>query len=262
MTTHALSVSELAFRYPSAPEPVLRECTFDIPAGQRCVVLGPNGCGKSTLLSILAGVESPDSGSVQLLGEDASSLHRRAYARRVALMPQVLAPLQGLTARELVSQGRYAQVGALGMLRRTKADDDATMAALAAVGVERFADRLVDSLSGGERQRVRLALALRQEAPILLLDEPLAHLDLQHQFELLDVVRDVAQREGLTVVAVLHELDLAVRWAERILVLHEGRIVADGSPSEIITPGLLARVFGLDGHLDGEGRLQVQGSMR
>lgn len=262
MTPYALSAEGVAFQYPSAPDPILRDCSFALNEGERCVVVGPNGCGKSTLLSLLAGLENPTSGVVRLGGEDVATLRRRDCARRVALMPQVLGPVQGLTAKELVAQGRYAEVGALGMLRTSAADMEETMAALDAVGVAHFADRLVDSLSGGERQRVRLALALRQESPLLLLDEPLAHLDLHHQFELLDVVRSVAEQRGLTVLAVLHELDLAVRWADRLLVLNEGRIVADGHPQEVVTADLLSEVFRLEGYVDEEGMVKVQGTTK
>lgn len=257
-----LEAKGVTFQYPRATHPTVVDASVSVRAGERCALIGPNGSGKSTLLSLLAGLNQPISGEVRLQGEPTTHLRRRQCARRVALMPQVLPPVPGVTVRELVAQGRYAESGALGMLRHSAGTDAATERCLVATGVQRFASRQLDSLSGGERQRVRLALALRQHAPLVLLDEPLAHLDIHHQFDMLDVVAEVTRDQGLGVVAVLHELDLAVRWAERMIVVEEGRIIADGAPADVLQPELLRRVFYLDAQVNTAGALDIRGRYR
>ncbi|MBC2682227.1 ABC transporter ATP-binding protein [Corynebacterium anserum] len=249
----------MSFRYPKAPTATVEGVNVRIDPGERCAIIGPNGSGKSTLLSLLAGLNMPEEGSVHLQGVDTRTMGRRECARKVTLMPQVLPPVPGISVRELVAQGRFAESGVWGMLRHTSGKDEDTVACLVAAGVEVFADRDVDSLSGGERQRVRLALALRQHAPLLLLDEPLAHLDIHHQFDMLDTVSHVAEEQKLGVVAVLHELDLAVRWAKRVVVVHNGHLVADGKTSEVLTPDLLRRVFHLEARVTRQQTLEIVG---
>lgn len=222
---------------------VLDGVDLRIAAGELVVLAGTNGCGKSTLLRALSGAGAPDGGRVLLHGRPVLSRRPRDVARRLAVLHQHAPAVPGLTVRQLVRQGRYPHRGPLGMLR--DADDVQCAAAMADAGVAELAGRDVDTLSGGERQRVRLALALAQGSPVLLLDEPTTHLDVRHQLEMLDLVVRLHAERGLTVVMVLHDLTQAARYAHRIVVLHEGGVVADGG-AEVLTPDLLRRAFGVE----------------
>ncbi|MFZ4269808.1 ABC transporter ATP-binding protein [Streptomyces arboris] len=241
----------LSFGYPGRE--VLRGIDLSIGAGELVALIGLNGCGKSTFLKLAAGLLTPSGGRVLLDGDDAARLPRRAAARCVALLHQSAPAVPALTVRQLVRQGRYATRGPLGMLR--DGDDEVTGRALADVGVTGWADRPVDALSGGERQRVRLAMALAQDAPVLFLDEPTTYLDLRHQLEVLQTVVRLRAERRLTVVMVLHDLNHAARFADRIVALREGRIAADGPPGEVVTERLLAEVLGVQGRvgIDTEG---------
>ncbi|MEH1128466.1 ABC transporter ATP-binding protein [Micromonospora sp. CPCC 206061] len=239
------SIEDVAFRY--RDRPVLDAVSLTVAAGECVALVGRNGCGKSTLLRLLAGAARPAAGRVLLQGRDAHTLRRREMARQVAVLHQQLPPMPGMTVRQLVAQGRYPHRGPLGMLWRP--DDEEAAAALRATGVEELAGRAVDTLSGGERQRVRLALALAQRTPVLLLDEPTTFLDLRHQLEVLSLVRELHAARGLTVVTVLHELDHAARFTDRIVALAGGRVAADGPPAEVLIPALLADVFGVRGRV-------------
>lgn len=244
MTT--IEARGLTFSY--GGDPVLSEVDLTVSSGEFVALVGVNGCGKSTLLRMFAGLLGPAAGTVLLDGVPLSGLSRREVARRVAVLHQTLPPVPGLTVRQLVRQGRYPARGALGMLWEPDADHHADQA-LDLTGVAHLADRVLDTLSGGERQRVRLALAVAQRAPVLLLDELTAHLDIRHQLEVLGLVRELRATRGLTVVAVLHEIDHAARFAERVVALHGGRVHADGPPGQVITPELLAEVFGVAGRV-------------
>lgn len=235
----------LGFGYPGRE--VLRGIDLSIGAGELVALIGLNGCGKSTFLKLAAGLLTPSAGRVLLEGDDAARLPRRAAARRVALLHQSAPTVPALTVRQLVRQGRYATRGPLGMLR--DGDDEVTARALADVGVTGWADRPVDALSGGERQRVRLAMALAQDAPVLFLDEPTTYLDLRHQLEVLQTVVRLRAERRLTVVMVLHDLNHAARFADRIVALREGRVAADGPPGEVVTERLLAEVLGVRGRV-------------
>ncbi|WP_435239727.1 ABC transporter ATP-binding protein [Streptomyces sp. YPW6] len=247
----AVRAEQLTFGYPGRP--VLRGVDLSIRAGELVALIGLNGCGKSTFLKLAAGLLTPSGGRVLLDGGDVARLPRRTAARRVALLHQSAPSVPGLSVRQLVRQGRYAARGPLGMLR--EGDDEVTSRALADVGVTAWADRLVDALSGGERQRVRLAMALAQDAPVLFLDEPTTYLDLRHQLEVLQTVVRLRAERRLTVVMVLHDLNHAARFADRIVALREGRIAADGPPGDVVTRRLLAEVLGVDGRvgIDDEG---------
>ncbi|KAA1019170.1 ABC transporter ATP-binding protein [Pseudonocardia sp. EV170527-09] len=233
---------------------VLDGIDLAVGRGQWLSLVGRNGCGKTTLLRVLAGLHRPDAGSVHLVDRPLAGTPRREVAKRVAVLPQALPPLGGVTVRALVAQGRYAVRGPLGMLGGGA--DAAVSDALAATGTQVWADTPVELLSGGERQRVRIALALAQDAPVLLLDEPTTYLDVRHQLEVLDLVRELQVQRGLTVVAVLHDLAQAARCADRIVALRDGRVHADGPPADVVDEGLLAEVFGVRGVVSThEGRL-------
>ncbi|GAA1081087.1 ABC transporter ATP-binding protein [Nocardiopsis composta] len=246
----ALHAEGVGFGY-DAGNPVLRGVHLEVRQGETVALVGRNGCGKSTLLRLLAGALRPTSGRVLVGGDDAARLGRRELARRVAVLHQALPPVPGMTARQLVRQGRFAHRGVLGMLRDT--EDATAREAMRRAGVEELADRPLEALSGGERQRVRLALALAQDAPVLLLDEPTTYLDVRHQLDVLELVAEFAER--LTVVMVLHELDHAARYADRIVALREGAVAADGPPREVVRESLLRDVFGVRGRVLHDDRL-------
>ncbi|MEV8592460.1 ABC transporter ATP-binding protein [Streptomyces sp. NPDC052012] len=240
-----IHVEKVHFGYPGRP--VLRGVDLTVRPGELTALIGLNGCGKSTLLRLAAGLLQPDEGRVLLGGDDLARLSRRATARKVALLHQSAPAVPGMTVRHLVRQGRYAARGPLGMLR--EGDDPVVHRALRDVGVEDWADRDVDALSGGERQRVRLAMALAQDTRVLLLDEPTTYLDLHHQLDVLQTVVRLREERGLTVVMVLHDLAHAARFAERVVALRDGRVVADGTPKEVVTPQLLADVLKVAGRV-------------
>ncbi|WP_436789731.1 ABC transporter ATP-binding protein [Yinghuangia sp. YIM S10712] len=243
--TPALSFADTRFAY--GERTIVDGVYFDVAPGELVALVGMNGCGKSTLLKLAAGLLRPASGNVWLQGKAITRLSRREAARRVALLHQSSPPVPGLTVRHLVRQGRYATRGPFGMLR--DGDDEICLRAMADAGVTHWADHPVDALSGGERQRVRLALVLAQDTPVLLLDEPTTYLDLRHQLEVLELVATLRRDRKLTVVMVLHDLGHAARYAERIIALRAGRVVADGPPGDIVTPALLRDVFAVAGRV-------------
>ncbi|GAA4686888.1 ABC transporter ATP-binding protein [Nocardioides nanhaiensis] len=211
--------------------------------GTITVLVGPNGSGKSTLLMTMARVLRPLGGEVLLDGEPIGARSSVEVARRVAVLPQTAVTPPGATVRALVEQGRYPQLGPWAMLRRR--DDAALRRALALTGLEGLADRRLDQLSGGERQRAWIAMALAQETGVLLLDEPTTYLDVRHQVDLMRLVEQLRDEQGMTVVMVLHDLNQAARHADRVVALREGRVVADGAPHEVVTPAVLREVFDL-----------------
>ena len=220
---------------------VLRGLTFTLREGERLAVVGPNGAGKTTLLRILAGTLSPSFGRVTLEGRELLALPPKDRARKIAVLPAETATPFAFTVREFVSIGRTPHLGWFGGEREE--DDRAVARALEATGTAGLREREVTTLSSGERQRVFLAQALAQAPSLLLLDEPTAHLDLAHEIEIFD--RLVGEnRDGLTWIAVLHDLNLASEYAERILLLREGRILGDGPPEEVLREETLRAVFG------------------
>jgi ABC-type cobalamin/Fe3+-siderophores transport system ATPase subunit len=221
---------------------VLRGCTLALDGGEIVAIVGPNGAGKSTLLRVLAGLLRPMVGSVGIDGRDLATLSRSEIAMRIAVVPQLFETLFPFTVREVVALGRTARLGRFG--RASQADVAAIERAIAELELGGLAGRRIDRLSGGERQRAVLAMALAQEADVLLLDEPTVHLDPAHQIATLDLVARLARERGLAVLAVLHDLNLASTVASRIVVVTGGRIVRDAAPSEALTPELVARVFG------------------
>ncbi|WP_454113810.1 ABC transporter ATP-binding protein [Microbacterium maritypicum] len=214
-----------------------------LPEGSFTVILGPNASGKSTVLRALARVLKPESGDVLFDGRALSEYGSKELARRMGLLPQDAIAPEGMRVADLVSRGRYPHHSAL--QRWTSADDAATREALAATNTADLAERYVDQLSGGQRQRVWVALLLAQQTPVMLLDEPTTFLDIAHQYELLDLLRALNQ-QGKTVIAVLHDLNQAARYADNLVLMKEGRVVASGNPSELITAERVDEVFGID----------------
>lgn len=233
-----LEARGLTLRY--GEREAVRNVSLAIESGEIVAVAGPNGSGKSTLLRGLARLHRPSAGEV-LLGEtEIRGLGAREVARRLAILPQIPDAAADLTVRELVWRGRYPHQGVL--QRATAKDYEAVRWALAAARLDELAERPIGRLSGGERQRAWIALALAQEPRVLLLDEPTSFLDLQHQVEVMELLRRL-NADGLTVVAVLHDLVLAARFARRVILMRDGRVEADGTPGEVFTATELERVF-------------------
>lgn len=222
---------------------ILDAVDLRLAPGTVCGLVGPNGSGKSTLMKLLAGQQPVQTGTIRLRGRDLSAYGERELARTVAYLPQFTPPAEGLTVRELVGLGRFPWHGALG--RFTAADRAAVDAALERAGLTAFAGRLVDRLSGGERQRAWLAMMLAQDTGCLLLDEPTSALDIAHQVEMLTLVRELSATSGLTVLVVLHDINMAARTCDEIVALRGGRIVARGTPRTIVDPDALAGIYGL-----------------
>ena len=227
--------------------PVVGPADLDVPAGRVTALIGANGCGKSTLLRGLTRQLPLRAGSAEVLGRGLGDYTAREYARSVALLPQHPVAPEGMTVAQLVARGRHPHRGLFG--GPSAQDDAAVAAALEHTDLVGLADRDVAELSGGQRQRAWLALVLAQHTPVLLLDEPTSYLDLAHQVGMLDLVRALTRPvagEPVTVVAVLHELNLAARVADHLVAMKAGRIVAAGPPAEVLTPALLTDVFALD----------------
>ncbi len=217
--------------------------TVRIPDDSFTVIVGPNACGKSTLLRALARLLKPAAGAVVLDGRSIHERKAKAFAREVGLLPQTSLAPDGIVVADLVSRGRYPHQG---LVRQWSQDDARAVAdALDATNTTELSTRLVDELSGGQRQRVWVAMALAQETPVLLLDEPTTFLDIAHQIGLLELFRKL-HASGRTLVAVLHDLNHAARYATHIIAMKDGRVVAEGAPRDIITPELVREVFDLD----------------
>jgi ABC-type cobalamin/Fe3+-siderophores transport system ATPase subunit len=247
-------------RPPGGEHDVLRDVSLTVKAGEIVVLLGPNGSGKSTLLSVLGGELRPRQGSVLLDGVDTRSISRKAFARRVARLPQDPACPEGLTVGVLVASGRHPHRN---LFEGLGAQDRAAIhAALSAMGLSDLAHRPVERLSGGERRRVWLAMVLAQEAELLLLDEPTAALDLRHQWELLEVLARVSRERGVGVVAALHDLEQAAALAQRVAVMHRGRIYDVGPPERCLREETIRDVYQVDARIskeDGALRVRVHG---
>jgi iron complex transport system ATP-binding protein len=238
----ALSAEGVSIGYGRAI--VVRDLSFVIPRGVFTVLLGPNGSGKSTILRTLSGLLSPQHGAVLLDGLAIASLSSKEVARRIGVLSQGPTAPEGLTVRDLVQQGRYPHRSLFG--RWTPQDDEACAEAMTLTGMDTFQDRPLDNLSGGERQRAWIAMALAQQTDILLLDEPTTFLDLAHQLEILDLIGDLVRERGKTVVAVLHDLNQAARYADHMVLLKAGNIVTTGRPADVMTASAIADVFGVD----------------
>ncbi|MFF8467722.1 ABC transporter ATP-binding protein [Streptomyces griseus] len=214
-----------------------------VPPGRITAIVGANACGKSTLLRALARLLAPREGAVSLDGRALHTIPTRELAQRLGILPQAPVAPEGLTVIDLVNRGRSPHQ--TWWRQWTKADEQAVHDALAATGTTDLADRAVDELSGGQRQRAWIAMAVAQGTPVLLLDEPTTYLDLAHQIDVLDLVVDLNRREGRTIVMVLHDLNQACRYADHVIAMKKGDIVAEGAPADVITAETVEAVFGL-----------------
>lgn len=245
MTAHSLSVSRLSAGYSDAD--ILQGLDLAVPPGRITVIVGANACGKSTLLRAMSRLLSPHKGEVLL---DGKSIHRMApkeLARTLGLLPQSPIAPEGITVADLVGRGRHPHQGLFS--RWTSQDDEAVADALTATRIVDLAERPVDELSGGQRQRVWIAMALAQQTDILLLDEPTTFLDISHQVEVLDLLTDLNHARGTTVVMVLHDLNLAARYADHLVAMTQGRIHVSGQPEEVLTQENVRQVFGLESRI-------------
>lgn len=224
--------------------PILHTVDFAAAPGRITALVGPNGCGKSTLLKVLARILRPDAGRVALFGEPVMALQTRQIAKRLALLPQGPVAPEGLTVRELVAQGRFPHQS---LLRQwTRQDADAVDEAMALTDVAELADRPVTALSGGQRQRCWIAMVLAQDTDVILLDEPTTFLDLRVQVDIMALLYRIAREKGRTLLVVLHELNMAAAYADRIVMMRQGRIVQEGAPLDTVSGENLNHVFDLD----------------
>jgi len=245
MTDNRLVAEDISVSYNSTR--ILHDVSVAFPPGRITAILGPNGCGKSTLLRAVARLHPLDTGRVMCGNTDMSMLSRRACARLIGVLPQSAIVPDGVRVADLVARGRYPHQGWFG---RDSSDDDAVvLSALTATGMVELAHRPVDELSGGQRQRAWVAMVLAQDTDILLLDEPTTSLDIAHQIDLLDVLATRNRERGATVIMVLHELALAARYADHLLVMHDGRIIAAGAPHEVLTVDTVRSAFGLESRI-------------
>ncbi|MEU5611758.1 ABC transporter ATP-binding protein [Streptomyces sparsogenes] len=241
MTDNRLTARGLTLAYEDRT--VVDDLDLEIPHGKVTVIVGPNACGKSTLLRALGRLLRPRRGAVLLDGTELSRLPTKRIAQAIGLLPQTPVPPEGITVADLVSRGR--QPHQKWWQQWSEADERAVGEAMERTGTAELADRPVDELSGGQRQRVWIAMALAQDTDLLLLDEPTTYLDIAHQVEVLDLVRQLNDDRGRTVVAVLHDLNQAARYADHLIAMRGGRIVAQGAPGDIVTAVLVREVFGL-----------------
>ncbi|PPF40381.1 ABC transporter ATP-binding protein [Pseudoclavibacter sp. AY1H1] len=235
-----LSAEDITLGYDGRP--IIEHLSADIPDGSFTVIIGPNACGKSTLLRGLSRLLAPDAGRVVLDGKAITSMRAKDVARRLGLLPQSALAPDGITVADLVGRGRFAHQR---LLRQwSESDERAVRDALDATGTLPLASRRVDELSGGQRQRVWVAMVLAQETELLLLDEPTTFLDIAHQVELMELFAHL-NRQGHTIVAVLHDLNHAARYADHIIAMRDGRILASGTPRDVVTSERVEEIYGL-----------------
>jgi len=234
-----LSIKQVFFSYGNGL--VLHDIDLSVEPGEMVGLLGPNGSGKTTLIKLASGILKPGQGEIWLDGSNLNQIKRKAVARSIAVMPQQFHIPFAFRVGEVVMLGRIPFIRTL--TGETEADREAVGYALELAGISELEQRRFDELSGGERQKVILAMVLAQQPELLLLDEPTVHLDITHQVEILELVRGLNRRQGLTVVAAMHDLNLASLYFDRLVLLKEGRVLADGTPAEVITENMLCEVF-------------------
>ena len=250
MVTSPLEVDSLGYRYDE--KKVLDEISFSLRPGEILGILGPNGCGKTTLLKNLNRNLRPHSGCVLLEGDDIEGMDKRDIARRIASVPQTNEIRFAFTVREIVEMGRMPFQEAF---RGNSSEDERIVEeAMEQAGVTDMADRYINTMSGGERQRTIIARALAQTPEILLMDEPTLHLDINMQFEVLDLVRRLSTERGLTVIIVSHDLPMVARYCDRMVLIHNHRVFAMGAPEEVLTPENMRTVFNIDARFETDER--------
>ncbi|GIG37689.1 ABC transporter ATP-binding protein [Cellulomonas pakistanensis] len=241
-TSHTLEATGLTLGY--RDRTVVDGLDLAVPPGRITAVVGANACGKSTLLRSMSRLLAPRGGQVLLDGRQVHRTPAKELARTLGLLPQSPLAPEGITVADLVGRGRHPHQRVLS--RWSREDDRAVAAALEATGTVELAERPVDELSGGQRQRVWIAMVLAQETDLLLLDEPTTFLDVSHQVEVLDLLTDLNRDRGTTIVMVLHDLNLAARYADHLVAMAGGKVLAAGDPSDVLTPGTVRAVFGLE----------------
>ena len=234
-----MKTSGLSLAYDS--QTIIEQLSLSIGTGEITTLVGPNGCGKSTLLRGLARLLKPRTGQVLLDGKAIHTVPTKKLARQLGILPQGPAAPEGLTVYELVAQGRYPHQGFF--QQWSPEDEKVTRKALAVTNLADLADRPLDTLSGGQRQRAWIAMTLAQNTSILLLDEPTTFLDIGYQLDVMELIERLNRERGMTILLVLHDLNQAARYSDRMIVMREGAIYADGSPREVLTEQLLTRVF-------------------
>src|SRR5437867_9153050 len=239
-------LDQVSFRY--SDQWVLRDFSLDVREGEILGIIGPNGSGKTSLLKLMAGLLQPRVGRLSLRGQDVSTLDARALARQVAVVPQEHHVLFPFTVAEVVLMGRFVHQNGWGW--ESPEDLRIARAVLQVMDLEPLVDRTFQELSGGERQRTIIARALAQQAPILLLDEPTAFLDINHQLDIYALLQDLNRNRGVTVVVVSHDLNLASQHCDRLVLLREGRVYQSGAPEHVVTPEHIRTVYGCDVIID------------
>lgn len=241
-TTHHFQAERIVAGYEN--KTVIHGVDLVIPSHKISVIIGSNGCGKSTLLKTLARLIKPESGTITIDGKPIHKIPPKQLARVVGLLPQSPIVPEGITVADLVGRGRFPHQSMFGSW--SKKDYEAVAEAMETMNITEFANHHIDELSGGQRQRVWIAMALAQQTDILFLDEPTTFLDITYQVEILDLLTDLNRNLGTTIVMVLHDINLSARYADHIVALHHGKLVAEGKPSEVITSTLVKDIFGLD----------------
>lgn len=226
---------------------IVEGLTITIPTQAITAIIGPNGCGKSTLLKALARILIPEKGKVEVNEVDIHSQSTKEIARQIGLLPQNPRSPDGITVSDLIQRGRYPHQG---IFRQWSREDEASVNnALSLTGLTNFSDKPIDELSGGQRQRVWIAMLLAQETPIMLLDEPTTHLDIAHQIEVLDLLKELTRQHNRTIVMVLHDINLAVRYADNLIAMRDGKIKTFGEPHNVVTAQMMHEVFSIQAQI-------------